>query len=307
MTSDPPSATPTGPETDPSRPASISVLCAERCHLGEGPTYDAGTDTAWWFDIVEKRLFEMDMSRGGFRVHALPFMASALAYVDGDRQVLATDVGLVLREIATGNLDLVVPVEADNADTRSNDARAHPSGCFWISTMGRNAEPDAGAIYAFRDGVARPIFSRLTIPNAICFSPDGTVGYFADTCRNELCRVRLDPATGLPIEAPTILHRHREAGGLDGAVTDAEGLIWCAIWGGARLNAYSPEGQLVRAVALPALQPSCPAFVGRQFDRMLVTSAYQGMDPDAQSAASNGQTFLLDIGRNGSASPYVRL
>jgi sugar lactone lactonase YvrE len=24
-----------------------SVLSAERCHLGEGPTYDAATDTAW--------------------------------------------------------------------------------------------------------------------------------------------------------------------------------------------------------------------------------------------------------------------
>ena len=30
-----------------------TVLCGERCHLGEGPTYDAATDTAWWFDIVE--------------------------------------------------------------------------------------------------------------------------------------------------------------------------------------------------------------------------------------------------------------
>ena len=36
-----------------------TVLCGERCHLGEGPTYDATTDTAWWFDIVERRLFEV--------------------------------------------------------------------------------------------------------------------------------------------------------------------------------------------------------------------------------------------------------
>ena len=35
-----------------------TVISGERCHLGEGPTYDAATDTAWWFDIVERRLFE---------------------------------------------------------------------------------------------------------------------------------------------------------------------------------------------------------------------------------------------------------
>ena len=31
----------------------VTILSAERCHLGEGPTYDATTDTAWWFDILE--------------------------------------------------------------------------------------------------------------------------------------------------------------------------------------------------------------------------------------------------------------
>ena len=33
----------------------VSVLCSERCHLGEGPSYDAATDTAWWFDILEAK------------------------------------------------------------------------------------------------------------------------------------------------------------------------------------------------------------------------------------------------------------
>ena len=40
-----------------------TVLCSERCHLGEGPTYDAATDTAWWFDIVERRLFEARLGK----------------------------------------------------------------------------------------------------------------------------------------------------------------------------------------------------------------------------------------------------
>jgi sugar lactone lactonase YvrE len=34
---------------DHERPEEVptTVLSAERCHLGEGPTYDAATDTAW--------------------------------------------------------------------------------------------------------------------------------------------------------------------------------------------------------------------------------------------------------------------
>lgn len=292
----------------PAEATSATLLSGERCHLGEGPTYDAASDTAWWFDILEKRLFEARLATGDVTIHSLPFMASALAVVDERRHILATEQGLVLRDIASGRLEVLAPVEADNPATRSNDARVHPGGSFWFSTMGRHARPGAGTIYAFRAGAVTPLFPGITIPNAICFSPDGLTGYFADTAADRLHRVRLDPATGLPLEAPTVLHLHIGEGGLDGAVTDAEGLIWCAIWGGARLNAYSPEGELVRSLAAPARQTSCPVFVGAGFDRVLVTSAWEGMDEAARAAdPHHGRTFLLDIGARGRAEPRVRL
>jgi len=288
--------------------AALTLICAERCHLGEGPAYDAARDTAWWFDIVEKRLYEARLATGDIAVHTLPVMASALAVVDGERQLLVTEAGLMLRDVASGRLETLVPVEADKAGTRSNDARVHPSGTFWFSTMGRQAETGAGSVYAFHAGAVIPLFPAVTIPNAICFSPDGTIGYFADTAIGELYRVRLDPGSGLPLEAPTLLHRHAGEGGLDGAVTDAEGLIWCAVWGGGRLNAYSPAGDLVRSVPTPAHQTSCPVFVGPGFDRVLVTSAWQDMNEDARAAdPEHGRTFLLDIGAKGRAEPHVRL
>ncbi|MBO0750629.1 MAG: SMP-30/gluconolactonase/LRE family protein, partial [Bradyrhizobiaceae bacterium] len=207
-----------------------------------------------------------------------------------------------------GGLRMVVPLEADNAATRSNDGRAHPSGTFWISTMGRQAEPGAGAIYAFHAGEVTPLFTAITIPNAICFSADGATGYFADSRANVLNRVPLDPATGLPTGAPEMLHMHGGAGGLDGAVVDAEGRIWCAIWGASCLHVYSPQGEVVRRVAVPARQPSCPVFAGADFRRVLVTSAYEGMDEAARVAdREHGRTFLLDAGTAGRPEPRVRL
>ncbi len=73
-------------------------------------------------------------------------------------------------------------------------------------------------------------------------------------------------------------------GGLDGAVVDAEGLIWNARWGGGCVDVYTPEGERVRTIRVPARQPSCPVFVGANFDRLLVTSAWQGMDEPARAA-----------------------
>jgi sugar lactone lactonase YvrE len=285
-----------------------AVLCGERCHLGEGPTYDAATDTAWWFDIVERRLFEVRLDTGRTTIHSLDVMGSALGRIDAHRQLLVADDGLYIRDTVNGQMALYRPLEADNAATRSNDARVHPSGTFWIGTMGRQAERGLGAIYALHRGELLRLYDHITIPNAICFSPDGTVGYFADTGKNVLFRVDLDASTGLPHGEPAALIIRRGGGGIDGAVVDADGLIWNARWGGGCIDVYSPQGEHLRSLRVPAQQSSCPAFVGRDFSRLLVTSAWQDMDDDAKRAdPDHGRTFVLDVAARGRPEPNVKL
>jgi sugar lactone lactonase YvrE len=286
----------------------VRVLSAERCHLGEGPTYDATTDTAWWFDILEGRLFEANIASGRVTIHALGRMASALARIDAGRQLIVAEDGLYIRRVADGGMTLFAALEADIALTRSNDARVHPSGTFWLGTMGRKAEPHAGAIYALHRGRLSRLYPDITIPNAICFSPDGALGYFADTGSNTMYRVPLDPATGLPAGDPKPFIRHKGVGGIDGAVVDADGLIWNARWGGGCVDIYDADGVRQRSLRVPARQSSCPAFVGRDLSRLLVTSAWQGMDDDARSKdPEHGRTFVLDAAARGRAEVDVKL
>ena len=285
-----------------------SILSADRCRLGEGPTYDAATDTAWWFDILEGRLFQADLGSGEVRTHELGRMASALARIDAQRQLIVAEDGLYIRSVADGGMALYRPLEADNPRTRSNDARVHPCGTFWIGTMGRKAEARAGAIYALHRGEISLLFASVTIPNAICFSPDGALGYFADTASNVLYRVALDPATGLPSGAPERLLQHGGVGGLDGAVVDADGRIWNACWGGGCIDVYSPQGRHLRRLRVPARQSSCPAFVGADLSRLLVTSAWQDMDEAARAEdPEHGRTFLMEVAARGRPEPDVKL
>lgn len=288
---------------------STTVLCERRCHLGEGPSYDPATDTAWWFDILERTLFQADLATGEVASHPLPVMASMLAFIDDSHQLLATEDGLYVRAVADGRLTLHTPLEADNAATRSNDGRTHPCGALWIGTMGRGAEHGAGAIYRFYRGELLRLYAGITIPNAICFSPDGATAYFADSREGVLHRVAVDPANAMPTGDPAALYDHRGGVGiLDGAVVDAEGLIWNARWGAGCIDAYSPEGARVRTIRVPATQPSCPVFVGRNFDRLLVTTAWEGMDEHARAAdPHHGRTFILDVGARGRPEPGVRL
>lgn len=280
------------------------ILDAVDCQLGEGPTYDPATDTAFWFDIKGKKLHELHLSSMKKTVHDLPFLGSVLAVIDAERQLIVSDQGLFIRSVADGTLAPFAKLE-DKAENRSNDGRVHPSGALWASTMGRTAQKHSGAIYHVAGTTVTKLFSDVTIANSICFSPDGATGYFVDSAVNRIMRVPLDPKTGLPTGEPQVLtDQSGEPGDVDGSVCDADGLIWNARWGQGAVDVYKPDGTKVARYSVPATQSSCPAFIGAKADRLLVTSAWADMDEAARLADPHaGKTFELGIAVKGRFEP----
>ena len=123
--------------------------------------------------------------------------------------------------------------------------------------MGYNAEAGAGAIYRYYKGELRTLYPEISIPNAICFAPDGGYAYFTDTAAKIIRRTALD-AEGWPAgDAEDWLDLNPEGLNPDGAVTDAAGNLWNAQWEAARVACYSPDGTFLRA--LPCPHPRSPA------------------------------------------------
>lgn len=276
-----------------------NILDAFNTYHGEGPTYDPATDTAWWFSIGNRELHELNLSTGRKTVHALPFMASVLARIDGDRQMIASEHGIHVRTIATGALELVTPIEADKPHMRSNDGRCHPSGALWFGTMAKTDEDrhGAGAIYHVARGAVTVLYTDVSIPNGICFSPDGAAGYFVDTMENIYMKVALDPATGLPTGRPEVFHDGRDAdGGIDGSVCAADGTIWNARWGVGEIHHYDRTGHVTERYKLPPKQTTCPAFIGRDASRLLVTTAGEGFtSEDLKTDPEAGYIYELGV------------
>lgn len=68
------------------------------------------------------------------------------------------------------------------------------------------------------------------------------------------------------------------------------------------MSGFAPDGKLVRTYEVPASQTSCPAFVGRGLDRMLVTTAWQGLGAGARAADPGaGFTYVIEGGFRGQA------
>ncbi|MEO1176271.1 MAG: SMP-30/gluconolactonase/LRE family protein [Pseudomonadota bacterium] len=266
------------------------------CALGEGPLWHPKRQELLWFDILGKRLLSKS------QVWAFDEYVSAAGWVDDDTLVMASETALWRFDIRLGERERLVPLEADNPATRSNDGRADPSGGFWIGTMGRAAEPRAGAIYRYYRGELRQLFSDITVSNAICFSPDGAYAYFADTWTRRVMRQALD-AEGWPKgEADEFLDLRSEGLNPDGAVVDAEGRVWNAQWGASRVACYEPDGIYLRSVEVPATQASCPAFGGPDLTTLFVTSAADGVDE-----GQGGMTFSIDLDVEGQAEHRVVL
>lgn len=286
-----------------------SVMDSNQLVLGEGPSYDPKSGRIYWFNILQKELHELDPITHEKSVHHLPVMASVFARIDDERQLLATESGLFIRKVSDGSLSLHCDFEPERIQNRSNDGRMHPSGALWIGTMGKSAETDSGAIYHIAKGVVTTIVERISIPNAICFSPDGSIGYFVDSSKNQLMRIALDASTGLPTSTPEIFIDRSDAdGGMDGAVCDLNGTIWNAFWGGGCIDHYDTKGQLVEKYLVPAKQPSCPAFYGANADRLFITSAFEGIEQNiVESNPCYGQSFDLGVSVKGQLSSEYKL
>lgn len=276
------------------------VLDAFNTYHGEGPTYDPATDTAWWFSIGNRELHELNLSTGRKVKHDLPFMASILAKIDDRRQAVVSEHGIHVRTVATGALELVTPIENGVEQMRSNDGRCHPSGALWFGTMSKDDgehRKGAGTIYHVLRGTVTPIFQNVSIPNGICFSPDGTIAYYVDTMENLYMKVAVDPATGLPSGKPEIFYDARnEEGGIDGSVCAADGTIWNARWGVGEVHHYATDGKITERYKLPPKQATCPAFIGSNADRLLVTTAGEGFTPeDLKADPEAGYIYELGV------------
>ena len=274
------------------------------CTLGEGPLWHPVRERLFWFDIPKGELYSCNAFGGQPRSWNFGEPASAAGWVDKNTLVVATASGIQKFDLLNGSWETLVELEADNQVTRSNDGRVGPGGAFWIGTMGKNIEAGAGAIYRFYKGQLRQIFDQLTIPNAVCFAPDGKVAYFTDTLTQIIHKQPVDK-DGWPQGKPQVFADLRAEGLFpDGAVVDDAGHLWNAQWGASRVARYAPDGSFVSAVEFPAQQISCPAFGGSGLDRLFATSAADGLPEDQ---ADQGKTFVIQTTIKGQQEHQVLL
>ncbi len=266
-------------------------------HLGEGPSWDAGTGTLWWVDILSRRIRRATLD--GVEASSIT-TASEVGFVVPRRGGgLVAGLSGTLEAVTGDGLDewsTLWTGPYDAAQLRINDGKTDRHGRVWFGTMHRAETEPIGCLYRWDgDGVTMQL-DGIWVSNGLGWSPDGATMYYADSQARTIRAFDYDHETG-DIAAERVLVEHRGDGVPDGLTVDVDGGIWSATWDGHRIVRYRPDGRLDREVRLPVAKPTSVAFAGPDLRTLVVTSArMQGTDGELA-----GRVFLLDVGVQGMA------
>ena len=190
-------------------------------------------------------------------------------------------------------------VERDIPETRSNDGRCDRAGNFVFGTINERFDGrPLGSFYQFsREGVLKRLaLSHVQIANSICFSPDGETLYYCDSPLREIRCCKYDPATAEVSDQRVFVSLGGQEGEPDGSVVDAEGCLWNAVWGGACIVRYHPDGTRDTVVKLPVPNPTCVGFGGDALDELYITTSRQEMtDEQLAAAPSAGGLYRVKV------------
>ena len=165
---------------------------------------------------------------------------------------------------------------------RFNDGKCDPAGRFLAGSMDDAEIAATGSLYSLQaDGSLKTLVTGTRISNGLTWSPDYHTFYFIDTPTRMVMAYDYDLASG-DIAAPRqAVNVPPELGWPDGMTSDTEGMLWVAMWGGAKLTRWNPAtGGLLAEIPFPALNVSACAFGGPGLTDLYVTSARKGMDAD---------------------------
>jgi sugar lactone lactonase YvrE len=277
--------------------------------LGEGARWDARRGELLAVDILAGHVYRDRIDERGHlyrvRTYQLPTTVGAVAPVEDDEGwLLAVGNGFAYLSL-DGSAHPIAEVAPPAS--RMNDAACDPQGRFWAGTLADDHRVGGGALYRLTGtGEVELMLDGLTISNGLGWSVDGETMYLVDSGPGVVHAFAFDGERGTISHGRVLVTVADDVGAPDGMTVDAAGDLWVAIYGGGRVQRYSPDGELRETVLVPAAQSTSCAFAGRGLNWLYVTTATEDWSEEERRAdPTAGLVYRLDtdaVGRP--AAPF---
>ena len=283
--------------------------------LGECILWDERTQSTWWTDIHESRLYRYTLADQSLQDYVLPGRLCAFGFIDNDsRLICAFAEGFALYDPESGEREWLYQPEEGFTGTRFNDGRVDRQGRFWSTTMVENepttndaGESVKGSLYWISPQGQGKTLGNIRTGNSLCWSLDSKTLYFADTKTKEIRAYDFDPDSAT-VGKGEVFARTAQSCGPDGSIIDAQGCLWNAQWGGSSVVRYSQQGEVLATLELPVTQPTCMCLGGPDLDILFVSTAREHLDAGALAQQPQaGDVFIYRTSCKGVPESRYRL
>jgi sugar lactone lactonase YvrE len=265
------------------------LLFDAQATLGEGPTWDAKTQSLYWVDILQKKIYRWEDC-----LAELDSTIGCLSPSANGTLMLGLQRRLSSFELDTRRVTNLIPIN-EPPTNRINDGKRDPVGRFLFGTMDMNEKEASGSLYSFDGKNVTRLLEGIRISNGLTWSPDHKIFYYIDTPTRQVAAFDYDIATGEIANPRAAIYIPEALGWPDGMTSDTQGNLWIAMWGGAQITKWNPNtGQLLEQIPVPALHTSCCIFGGADMNELYVTSARVGMSAtDLEKYPLSGGLFKI--------------
>jgi xylono-1,5-lactonase len=261
--------------------------------LGEGAYFDLASHRVFWVDIEGKTIHFLNLVSKAHSSWTLTKKVTFAVPNDG-RMLVCLEDGVYDYDPQTGEERAIATLSLP-CDHRLNDGKVSPEGRLWVGTIDTSDHPsEAAGLYKLDDNNLELVESGYENANGKAWSADGTIMYHADTARSTIWQYDYDPKLGK-------LSGKREFvvvdnGNPDGLCADDHGRVYAAIYGGARIDVFEPNGRRIAVVAVPVPNPTSCTIVPGEPNILYITTAYDGMDDDERAKYPlAGAIFTADL------------
>lgn len=285
----------------------IEVLVDVKTTLGEGPLWDVDEQRLYWIDSFDGRVFRCTAEGAEVRSWDVPMKIGSMALRKGGGAVVSLARGVHFLDFKTGDVELIVDPEPGKEANRLNDGKVDKRGRFIVGSMDTMEDGPNGALYRLDPDLSlHKLDDKIIVSNGPCWSPDGSIFYFADSWSGEIWAYDYDLDTGSVSNRRTFTTIDTSTGGAaDGSTVDAEGYLWNAQVYDGKLIRYSPDGSVDRVIDMPVKKVTSANFGGPNMDVLYVTSMAKPPLPRFPGdGVQRGSLFAIhDLGIQGVPEP----